>query len=211
MAVNIETDLLLVTTTLHSSATGRTAVVTYACRNDTGASNPATLANTVQDSFADTQAAGIDSNVTIGPSSVILGQGPGVDPLIGTSNIANVAGTVVMASTPPNVALLIRKRTASGGRRNRGRMYLPWAIQASDVNEAGICGAAGVTSAQTRQNAWLARLATDNTDLVIAQRQYDLPWDNPDRVLVAINMGPNVTSVSVDNLVATQRRRLGRS
>jgi hypothetical protein len=46
--------------------------------------------------------------------------------------------------------------------------------------------------------------------MVIANRLYDLPWDNPNRQLLAVVSGPVVTALVASPIAATQRRRMPR-
>lgn len=207
MAVIYELDLVLARTRLTNSVSSRPAYVTYACADDVSAHNPLAAANAIQDAFADIWQPQLDSNVTIGPTSVLVGLGTSIG-MVSDSTIANVAGTNAAASPPANTAMLMKKTTGVSGRANRGRMYLPWFGDEATVDEGGTIAGASVTAAQTRATAWLARLTTDNYPLIIANRVYDLPWDNPARQLTAVNGGPLVTAVVVQALCGTQRRRM---
>lgn len=204
-----EADLILVSTTLKHASLGRECLITYACEDQAAVGAPTTLANTIQDAFADIWNPQLDTNVTIGPTSVLLGDGSSTG-LIGTSTIAPVAGTRALASIPPNNNMLIKKRTNFSGRENRGRVYLPWSFDEAGIDEVGNLTGGEVSGAQTRASAWLARLLADNTRMCIANRVYDLPWTNPARTLLAVNSGRQVTTLVVDGLIASQRRRIGR-
>jgi hypothetical protein len=146
----------------------------------------------------------IDSNVTLQSTRVSLGTDGGED-IVGLSNQL-VACTKAISSTPPNCAVLVHKATARGGRRGRGRMYIPWCCQATDVTEAGTIGAATVTLVSNAVNAWVTAVTPDPGPLVILHR--------PSRNTIgpgSVPGSPNViTSWTVDPLIATQRRRLGR-
>lgn len=198
--------LILASTRLLNSTTSRAAYVTYACNDGPGASS-LTTANAIQDAFADTLSTQIGAQVTIGPTNVLIGNGSAVA-AVAQSNIANVAGSNGNLCPPANVSMLIKKQTGLSGRVNRGRMYLPWFGNESIVNEAGIIDSGSVTGAQTRFNAWLARLATDGYDLVIANRTYDVAWNIKPRHLVAVDIGEDVSALTVQALCATQRRRM---
>jgi hypothetical protein len=104
------------------------------------------------------------------------------------------------ASVPANVAALIHKRTARGGRRGRGRMYLPWWIQESDVDERGAISSTTIGFMNTALATWLADLAADGCPMVVLHDPGRTPAGAPDVV----------TSLTVDPIVGTQRRRLGR-
>lgn len=97
-------------------------------------------------------------------------------------------------SLPPNIAVLIQKRGALGGRRNRGRMYLPGLTQ-SAINAAGTLDSSVVTGIQTNVDTMLSQQATaGDTPVVFHQSSPFTPT--------------NVGVFSVQNTIATQRTRL---
>lgn len=112
--------------------------------------------------------------------------------------IAPVVGTLVDTAMPPNTAILVRKLVSAGGRRNRGRFYLPPVYPGEgNVDSGGNIIAGSVTN----MNTWYTKLFTN---------------------LVAVNLKPVlfhseapftpsvITGFSVQSVVATQRRRLRR-
>lgn len=107
-------------------------------------------------------------------------------------------GTVDLTELPNNVAVLVQKRSASGGRQNRGRMYLPpymWTSPA--VDGAGNIAAANVNALQTRITALDAALTLDGHQPVILH-------SDPTAIPTVI------TTFVVANRVATQRTRTRR-
>lgn len=141
----------------------------------------------------------MDSSVQMVNTRVSLGTETAEDLVYNLpSAIAGGGGTT--GSLPPNCAVLIRKVTARGGRRGRGRVYVPWAINETAVDEVGIIAGAAVTTLQNAANAWRAALVTQNVPMVVLH--------NPG--LTATGAPDVVTSLRVDPLIATQRRRLGR-
>lgn len=93
----------------------------------------------------------------------------------------------------PNNAYLVRKRTALGGRANRGRLYLP-GVDENNVNEAGQVGDTASGLIQDAIDDWEAALETIEMPMVILHTGSGDPTP--------------VTSLIVDNTLATQRRRL---
>lgn len=180
----------------HSSVT-RPAMITGGVDNNSGLTDPNALADAIQNVFTTTGGMQtiIDNACTIGPCEVAVGQDGG-DPLIGFAS-ATVAATRSQSSVTPNVSLLVKKRTALGGRKNRGRFFIPWAVREDQVDEGGIISSLDLTTAQNAMNAVLAQSATSNLPFVI------LHATDP-------SVPPTVTALVVDALVATQRRRLGR-
>lgn len=94
---------------------------------------------------------------------------------------------------PPNVAYLVSKKTALGGRKNRGRMYLP-----------------GCETVQIGPNGNLVslfRIALENA--LIVHLDFLATNDSPMVILHSDETAPTpVTTLTVDNFCATQRRRL---
>ena len=117
------------------------------------------------------------------------------------SDIAyTTAGGRTLTSSPPNVALLVHKRTAAGGRRGRGRLFIPFCLATADISESGIVQTSQVTTLQTAMNAFLTALTTQTVPMVLLHQTGLTPIGAPTAV----------TSLTVDKLVSTQRRRLGR-
>lgn len=169
----------------------RPAVITYGFQDVLGVDDPSTLADIHQARFETNLAAVIDSTVTIGPTHVQVNPGAGV--LSGDGTTTEVGGSPD-ERPPPNVALLVRKGSLTPGRRGRGRLYLPWAVTETAVNEQGSIDGGTVDDFQEAFNAWLAGLTTDDVPMVILHTTAGSP--------------ATVTSLSVQNRVATQRRRL---
>lgn len=112
---------------------------------------------------------------------------------------ANVVGSLVGNPMTPNVSVLLRKGTASGGRRNRGRMFLP-PIYPGEEN---------VGPSGTIANTQLGNLNLWWENFRAAMTTAALP-------LVLFHSEPPYTPTVVTGLVAqqtvaTQRRRLRRS
>lgn len=146
----------------------------------------------------------IDSNVTLIATHAALGTDGGED-LVGVSGTP-VACTRSANTLPANCATLVHKRTTRGGRRGRGRWYIPWSAQAQMTDEAGKLLPADVTLVQNAVNAWFAAIQVNPGPMVLLHRP-----SAPGTTRPTTPGPPNVvTSLTVDTLVATQRRRLGR-
>jgi hypothetical protein len=102
---------------------------------------------------------------------------------------------------PPNVALLVHKRTARGGRRGRGRFFIPWILPDTYVAPNGVIDATHLASLNTSFNVWFTELNTRGTPMALLPQPSDLS-STPTPI--------NLTSLSCDPLVSTQRRRLHR-
>lgn len=109
------------------------------------------------------------------------------------------ANTNAGVGAAPNTTYLVGKNTDAGGRSGRGRMFLP-GVPEVNVNEAGVVSPAAVTALQTKVSAFLTALLTNDTPMVLLHGGPSAPITTP----------LDVTSLSVSNVVATQRRRLRR-
>jgi hypothetical protein len=202
----IQAALALVTTALTHSASPRQALITYAVLNDVPLSVQ-NLANMLQTEFVNNLQPGFDVEVTIGPTSVTLGDGTNV-PQVAISNNSNVPGLRPINSLPPNNNFLVKKQTGFAGRKNRGRNFFPWSCDEANVSEVGIAVPAEVNAQQTRVDNWRISLTAALLPLVIANRQFSSPV--PPRHVTAITGTKFVQSMVVESLVGSQRRRLGR-
>jgi len=162
--------------------------------------DPAIIAGSLQSAFlaSGSMKSILDSSATLTAVRVSLGTD-------GTADLVTVlstsqAGGMVGVTTPPNVAVLVHKSTSRGGRRGRGRMYLPWCAQATQIDEAGQVNATLLTTLNAAMLAWKVALTAANCPLVLLHGPGKTGIPAPDPV----------TSLSCDRLAATQRRRLGR-
>lgn len=137
--------------------------------------------------------------VDTGPSAVVGGAIPG--------GVASAGGM------QPATAYLITKNTDLGGRRGKGRLYLP-GVDESVVSPTGVVSAGQITALQAEISEWRTNLITSNIPMVLLHgppTAWQLVNGQPRRVPVGGNFNdvPNaVTSLVLDGTVATQRRRL---
>lgn len=103
-------------------------------------------------------------------------------------------GTLSGEGVQPNTSLLITKQTSFGGRRGKGRLYWP-GIQDGVIDPYGSLTSGTASTFQTKFTAFLTGLST--ADIPMSLLHAD-PGHSPYLV----------TSLVVQNLVATQRRRL---
>lgn len=106
-----------------------------------------------------------------------------------------INGTATGATLPNNCAILVQKRTALGGRRHRGRMYVP----PFNVGETSVNGLGGLPES-------VAEIQTEYNNLMSAFVAIDL---RP--VILHSLSGVLPTPVQqfvVSDRIATQRRRL---
>lgn len=118
----------------------------------------------------------------------------GPSALVGTT----VNGEAPGDPAPPNLAYLVRKNTAFGGRAGRGRMYIP-GVPEEQVTGAGVL-----------DGTWRANL---EASLELSRADFDgvaYPWVLLHQPGSPISSPTPITSVSVQSVCATQRQRLRR-
>lgn len=130
-------------------------------------------------------------------NKVVATIGQDGDPIVIESNTGPASFTGG-DSLPVNCAFLVRKVTGLGGRRNRGRMYLP-GCNDNLVDTLGTLTSGGVTSLQAACDAFrTALLATAEIDDLVVLHTATIPAVTP----------TVITSLAIDPRIATQRRRL---
>lgn len=176
----------------------RPAYFTFGIDPDGGTPQDAATAVMNAITFTGSLVSQFDNGMTVSQVRVSMGQ-DGSEDLVGQIS-GTTTGTQTKSTLPPNVAVLIHKVTARGGRRGRGRMFLPWCVDESLVDEAGLIQNSAVTSLQTACSLFLAKLADFSVPMVLLHG-----------VGNTLPGAPNpVTALTVDKLISTQRRRLGR-
>lgn len=117
-------------------------------------------------------------------------------------------GSDVNVLCPPNVAMLVRKNTVHGRSGKNGRMYIP-NVAETKVDAGGIIESAFRTAWQTNVNAFrlaLESVATSpGTSVWRVVHVHKTDRDDPSTWSWSSS---DVDTVSVDSIVATQRRRL---
>jgi hypothetical protein len=176
----------------------RPAYITFGI--DPTATDPSAIASSVALAFntAGSLKDMIDGNVTMTGVRVSLGT-DGTEDLVYQST-TTIGCTRSMSSVPPNVALLVHKNTGRGGRRGRGRMFIPWALAGSDAQENGQVNNLLMSTFQGQCNTFLTQLGVQGVPMVVLH--------GPG--LTAPGAPNTVLTLTVDPLVSTQRRRLGR-
>ncbi len=176
--------------------------------------------------YTGTRAGGIDAvagawqtNILPGQSTVIRFLGVtarwGVlnsEPVVVSATRA-VVGANAGSMLTRNTALLVKKRTNRGGRRGRGRMYVPGRLAESAADQAGNILTASITSMQTDFTALDAALTAIGGGMVLLHddqiiTSYSSTTGKP--VYTTIDPGPPdaVFELIVDGKAATQRRRM---
>lgn len=141
----------------------------------------------------------MDSSVTMTGVRASLGT-DGSGDLVYVMATTDLGTGSALTALPANCAVLVHKTTDRGGRRGRGRMYIPWCLAESACDEAGIITAGNLSTIQTALNGFKAALVTQNVPMVLLHSEGKTAIVPPDPVNFLI----------ADRLIATQRRRLGR-
>lgn len=115
------------------------------------------------------------------------------------SDDVNLAGTLAASTTmaPQNCAALIQKGTQRPGRAGRGRMYWPTLLD-QDVDNVGVIVPAVRTRILAMMNAFVAQITVANGFVWPVVLHSTAAGGDPERI----------TSFTVSNVIATQRRRL---
>lgn len=197
MTINVPVGFGLATIVWQCIGLPREAVTTFGY--DPGALDPTSHADTFYDLFNNAGAPGVAT--IISDNWQLVGfrcteqDDPG--PLYG-EHIEPVTGIFIGGAVPPNCAMLATKTTGIGGRRNKGRMYIPpvWPNEAA-ISGRGDLVAGDVTTLNTRWNLFRTSCTTAG-----------LPW-------VLFHSEVPFTPTPISGLafgvkLATQRRRMRR-
>lgn len=157
--------------------------------------------NAVFDAFTDSLSARMDTSVTMRAAIGAFGTTSG-EPLSLRSSLAAVAGGAALTSLPANCALLIHKFTGRGGRRGRGRMFIPWGVDEGTCDEAGVIQASAITAWNTALETWRGRQVSEGSPLcVLHNSEGNSAPGGPD----------DVSALVASPIISTQRRRVMRS
>lgn len=121
------------------------------------------------------------------------------------SNVLDNQGGSADNRLPQNCALLVRKNTNKGGRRNKGRFFVPLIVGETTVNSVGMIETSEVIYFQGLANAFQASLAEDADPVIPSTPMVVL--HHSEGVSTAPSPTP-VSSLQVDGVIATQRRRM---
>ena len=116
--------------------------------------------------------------------------------------LVNVSGTLSTTMSPSNCAVLVQKKTNRGGRRGRGRFYVPW-VDGAKVDANGILGATEQTSYQAKWTSFLDTLEAGSTTVPL-----NMVLLHNDDGITAAGQPTRVTHLQLQPQIATQRRRL---
>lgn len=129
---------------------------------------------------------------------VSVAKGTSTGDVVG-QHLQTVTGTVVDTCPPCNCSLLITKNTALGGRKYRGRMFVPVAeLNEGAVDQSGNILSAQLGPIQARWTAAFTALQAAFLEPILFHQDGGVTDPTP------------ITSLTVQALIATQRRRMRR-
>lgn len=203
MALIVPPGFMHVTQPMRHSDQSDTYNVTYGVRWDSSLHTADEALSDVDGWFRQSWDQDMDSNITFLPATAIVGNdGP---PLVAQSSVNASAASRSGSSPPASVATIITKRTAFGGRQWRGRVYMPGLVNTGEAGEVGSISTARLAVLQSAAEAWLAGLAAPGGSLAITPMYllHGTPQSGGDPPAPT-----EVTSLLVQNIVGTQRRRI---
>lgn len=172
---------------------------TFGCEVASGTTDPSAVAQDAVTTWnAQWAAADYPTDYVFLGATAYLGQDGG--PPLSGEFLTNRTGTSASARPTPNCCLLVKKRSAQGGKRNRGRMYLPAGVMTeADIGSDGRIATTPFGTFQSKMNAFLTALVGTT---------------NIDRMVIFHSTTPFtptvVTQLQVDSIIATQRERMRR-
>jgi hypothetical protein len=161
-------------------------------------SEPVAIANHFFNSWVATFLQEQSVDITLVRCDVV--RGPSPDPLTFSSTEDPQPGFSTGGSAIVNTAVLVQKRTNLGGRRNRGRMFIPCPDISGSVSVAGVLPSGELGEWQDRADAFLAAI-----------NEAESPDPVGDLALLhatGSSAATSITALTVAPKVATQRRRL---
>lgn len=127
------------------------------------------VANDCFDAYSAQLLGDTDSSLTLERCEVSYPAGTGT--VSQSSSLVAAPGRRSSASAPINLALLVNKITASPGRKNKGRMFLPGMLTSTVAKLTGIMAPSDVAAYQGEIDAWKTAMLSfpggSVTDLVV--------------------------------------------
>jgi len=164
-----------------------------------GASDPENTADNLAGAYDAHLSPGIDDNITMQAVRMTIGAAGSGDHVIFEKGYS-IPGGAGPQRLPQNCALLVKKQTALGGRKGKGRFYWPGMLTSAGVNEVGQLDGGLVDALQTAFEAWFAAVGTGAEASPLMLLHNDTGAGTPVPTVV--------TRLQVDSLLSTQRRRL---
>lgn len=182
------------------------AAITFGVGDTAGNTSPTAIATTIIslwgthiDSLTSNQLTFSSCRVKKGP----MEDGPFAE--LATANVGGQSGD----STQPNTTWLVRKITNLGGKMGQGRMYVP-GVGDSIIDQGGTITSANRTSYEAAWSAFFAAINSAGYPMMLLHTFGDYVNSKGQTVVVPARGPSQVTALTVDSKVATQRRRLRR-
>lgn len=208
-AATYAAQLIMVDQPIKHSLVSHTAHVTVALANE-AAQTAQACADHWQAAFDGAFSAVLDTEATFEKATILLGDGTDTPSAAVASGPAQAGGSNIQG-TSPQVSALLKKITAFAGRKNRGRMYLPFCLDDAGVNQAGLITGDAPGLIQDGCDALLTSLSGFDVPMVICNRAMAIDGATGKPYVVEYQLGAPVTQLVIENYVATQRRRLVRT
>lgn len=203
MSVEIPADCALISFLMQARGQTRTMAVTFGARQQVPATPWASALETLADnvaSFGHMFVAGaMSSDYSYLGLRASCNEGDGIFPV---EVPRFIEGTNSNPPLPPQNAVLVRKRTALGGKRFRGRFYLPPAwFSESGVDHLGNLSG-GLSPFIDRVDTLMEDFDAAGLDPVLLHSPSEASPEDP------VPPPTLITSLQVQTRIATQRRRL---
>lgn len=143
-------------------------------------------------------------STTMTLNQCIVKMGSDGPPVMGYSTLGTAPGQTSGSFLPQNCAMLVDKMTNSGGRRNRGRMYIPAALPEANVDNVGTITTGLVTGANVAFGGLWEALQNGVAPTNIAYPPVILHSPG----ISALPLPTPITSFRVQSVISTQRKRL---
>lgn len=189
--------------TLQLTGLAREAQVTYGLDTTNFGSDAAACASSCYDLFVNEFKASVGAAVTFTSCKVKMLTAGGVD-LLG-EKVGTSTGTLSGQLYAANSAALVRKSTGRAGRKHRGRFYLPWCLLETAVDEKGMFTGASWTALNTACTSFFNHIKTGSAPATAGADMFIL---HDDLAKPPIPPPTEITALVLDNMIATQRRRM---
>lgn len=173
--------------------------VTLGWSADVGTVNLAAAANDAHDAMGVLWAARGASAYTLNHTTLTLVPAIDEEPFI-VDHFEPVVGGQASTVLPQNSAYLVHKTTGLGGRFNKGRFYLPGVFE-SQADNKGLLDGPSLTT-------WNTALGTLLTSYLASAQIADIVLLHNPRPADATPDPTSITTLVMDQIIATQRRRL---
>ena len=176
--------------------------VTFGISTDTPTAQQDDYAETIALAWLESFGPELSSNVTTTAVTLTFAGGP--DGRLVYRYALSIEGTSDVAKLPQNCALLVSKTTGLGGRKGRGRMYIPSILSEANVSDVGVLANGYVETYEAIARTFLETLA-DPTEVPGGAGLPSCP-------MYLLHNGATVptlvTRLQVSPVISTQRRRL---